>query len=63
MQTEELDEEQLEACNTTKSDEESCEQDEAEQPLIKANNYQFCWGLKELCLQEIWNKKPYTHRK
>ncbi|MCI4381601.1 hypothetical protein PGIGA_G00253930 [Pangasianodon gigas] len=42
VQTEELDEEQLEACDTTKSDEESCEQEEDEQPLMKANNYQFC---------------------
>lgn len=41
MQTEELDEEQLEACDTTKSDEESCEQEEDEQ-LLNANNYQFC---------------------
>ncbi|XP_060742072.1 macrophage colony-stimulating factor 1 receptor-like [Tachysurus vachellii] len=40
--TEELDTEQLEACETTKSDEESCEQEEDEQPLMKANNYQFC---------------------
>ncbi|KAK3558359.1 hypothetical protein QTP86_017231, partial [Hemibagrus guttatus] len=39
--TEELDTEQLEACDTTKNDEESCEQEEDEQPLMKANNYQF----------------------
>lgn len=39
---EELDEEQLEACDTTKRDEESCEQVEEEQPLVKPNNYQFC---------------------
>lgn len=42
MQTEEMDEAQLEACDTTKSDEESCEQEEVDQPLMKANNYQFC---------------------
>ncbi|XP_060771184.1 macrophage colony-stimulating factor 1 receptor-like isoform X2 [Neoarius graeffei] len=42
VQTEELDEEQLEACDPTKSDEESCEQEADEQPLMKANNYQFC---------------------
>ncbi|KAF7702314.1 macrophage colony-stimulating factor 1 receptor isoform X2 [Silurus meridionalis] len=40
LKTEELDEEQLEACD--KTDEESCEQEEDEQPLMKANNYQFC---------------------
>lgn len=40
--TKELDTEQLEACDTTKSDEESCEQEEDEHPLMKANNYQFC---------------------
>ncbi|XP_058264247.1 macrophage colony-stimulating factor 1 receptor-like [Hemibagrus wyckioides] len=39
--TEELDTEQLKACDTTKNDEESCEQEEDEQPLMKANNYQF----------------------
>lgn len=42
MHMEELDEEKLEACDATKNDEESCEQEEDDQPLMKANNYQFC---------------------
>lgn len=34
--------EQLEACDPAKASEESCDQEEEEQPLMKANNYQFC---------------------
>ncbi|KAI4872760.1 hypothetical protein NFI96_027002, partial [Prochilodus magdalenae] len=37
-----LDEQQLEACDPAKDNEESCDQEEEEQPLMKANNYQFC---------------------
>uniref|UniRef100_A0A3B1K7Q1 receptor protein-tyrosine kinase n=1 Tax=Astyanax mexicanus TaxID=7994 RepID=A0A3B1K7Q1_ASTMX len=37
-----LDEQQLEACDPEKTNEESCEQEEEEQPLMKPNNYQFC---------------------
>ncbi|XP_036431546.1 macrophage colony-stimulating factor 1 receptor [Colossoma macropomum] len=37
-----LDEQQLEACDPAKANEESCEQEEEEQPLMNANNYQFC---------------------
>uniref|UniRef100_A0A8B9L3Y8 receptor protein-tyrosine kinase n=1 Tax=Astyanax mexicanus TaxID=7994 RepID=A0A8B9L3Y8_ASTMX len=37
-----LDEQQLEVCDPEKTNEESCEQEEEEQPLMKPNNYQFC---------------------
>ncbi|XP_062857069.1 macrophage colony-stimulating factor 1 receptor-like [Trichomycterus rosablanca] len=37
-----LDEEQLETCDPAKGNEDSCEHEEEEQPLMKANNYQFC---------------------
>ncbi|XP_072524382.1 macrophage colony-stimulating factor 1 receptor [Salminus brasiliensis] len=42
VQSEVLDEQQLEACDPNKANEESCDQEEEEQPLMKANNYQFC---------------------
>ncbi|XP_035392206.1 macrophage colony-stimulating factor 1 receptor [Electrophorus electricus] len=42
VQSEVLDEEQLKSCDTAKTNEESCDQEEEEQPLMKANNYQFC---------------------
>ncbi|XP_066522884.1 macrophage colony-stimulating factor 1 receptor-like [Hoplias malabaricus] len=37
-----LEEPQLEVCDPAKTNEESCEQEEEEQPLMKVNNYQFC---------------------
>ncbi|KAK1789301.1 hypothetical protein P4O66_015242, partial [Electrophorus voltai] len=42
VQSEVLDEEQLKSCDPAKTNEESCDQEEEEQPLMKANNYQFC---------------------
>ncbi|XP_076861983.1 macrophage colony-stimulating factor 1 receptor [Brachyhypopomus gauderio] len=42
VQTEALDEQPLKSCDPVKTNEESCDQEEEEQPLMKANNYQFC---------------------